>query len=440
MVGNRRLCCGVGVAAVWLGLWGGGCVVWGMPATIEVTVSRAEMHVSDTGAGIFGTFSGRELALVRQGKLAATRINRDTQFRVDVRDYPYPNPPYWIFDPDRGQTHAGGHRDYVEPDPTMRRIGGMRSGSRVIDVVMRVHDFRFVLRPAEKRVEVWGGGVQHLAKSGDYELDTTEARRGIYWIRPRFTDWGGVRLLVDEGRGTAEFFLSGVGRSGSGLSVKVFGSSGQTGTQRSGLTAEGEPDSRQVPRLLSPGDGATLDGGSRDGGRPLVWDFRWSEVPGAEAYELRVQRAGSPNAVISDVIRGTRFQRTDRRAHIVEANREGWSWSVRAVRAGQKLPWSAARGFRFAVDSGLAGGAGRARSDGGKVTVTPDGAKGRGLDALLPGLQRIPGMEGLQIKPKSQGGGGTQGGQGTHGRSAGSGSTNAPPSLFLPNLRLDNLR
>ncbi len=437
-----KACCsyiGVVRVAFWMGLAGGPIAAWGAgPGTIEVTLSRAEMHVSDKGAGIFCTFSGRELVLLRPGRLAVTRLNRDTQFRVDVRDYPNSNPPYWILDPDRGQTHAGGHRDYVDPDPTMRRIGGMRSGNRVIDVVMRVHDFRFVLRPGERRVEVWGAGVHLLAKSGDYDLDTAQASQGIYWVRPRFTDWGGTALLVDEGRETAEFFLSGVGRSGSGLSVKVFRPGGQTGTRSSGLTAEGAADSPQVPTLLSPGDGATLYGGSRDGGKPLVWDFRWSEVPGAEAYDLKVQRAGSSKAVISGVVRGTRFQRTDRGSHIVEANQGGWSWSVRAIRGGQRLPWSAARGFRFSGDGG--GGDARSRSRAGKVTVTPDGQRGLGLDKLLPGLQRIPGMEGLRIQPKAQGGGGAQGGQGTQGKGGGSGSTNALPALIFPNRRLETLQ
>jgi hypothetical protein len=96
-----------------------------------------------------------------------------------------------------------------------------------------------------------------------------------------------------------------------------------------------------VPTLLTPKAGAVLDNGRRDGRDHTIWEFRWSEVNGAEAYEISV---GHPGGAVERVDRP--YFLSDRvDSYIIDQNVEGWTWRVRAIRGGVGLEWTEPRAF-----------------------------------------------------------------------------------------------
>jgi hypothetical protein len=105
-----------------------------------------------------------------------------------------------------------------------------------------------------------------------------------------------------------------------------------------------QPD-LSVPTLLTPANGAILDNGCFDFSEPQIWDFDWSDTPGATAYHLHVMRSGSQTPVI-DLPGLTRS--SDQRAtnsFVGEPFLNGWQWRVRAEIQGTYRDWSATRSF-----------------------------------------------------------------------------------------------
>jgi hypothetical protein len=96
--------------------------------------------------------------------------------------------------------------------------------------------------------------------------------------------------------------------------------------------------------LLSPARRAVLDNGRLDDRDTIVWEFDWSDCPGATAYGLYVIGPTATVPVV-DLALPTSAYRSVRRAYIVERNRRGWTWRVRAWVDGQWGAWTEARPF-----------------------------------------------------------------------------------------------
>ncbi|MCU0692804.1 MAG: hypothetical protein MUF54_15495 [Polyangiaceae bacterium] len=94
----------------------------------------------------------------------------------------------------------------------------------------------------------------------------------------------------------------------------------------------------RVPRLLEPAEGAVLRN------RAATWDFKWSEIPGATGYELYVIGSRATIPVI-DVKTNKPSYRYQHGGYVIDRNRRGWTWRVRAVVDGQPLPWSKPQTF-----------------------------------------------------------------------------------------------
>ena len=109
------------------------------------------------------------------------------------------------------------------------------------------------------------------------------------------------------------------------------------------------PPSRQIvpPALISPVEYAILDNGCQDKTDGIEWDFQWTNVPGARLYHLYVIGPQAKYPVINDAeIEFAAYQRTSPQSYIIERNRRGWRWKVRAlVGKHEWSEWSEERTF-----------------------------------------------------------------------------------------------
>jgi hypothetical protein len=110
----------------------------------------------------------------------------------------------------------------------------------------------------------------------------------------------------------------------------------------------GGPDPAMVPDLLLPADGAVADNGcTTDAGDAIVWDFNWSDVPGATSYELWVKHRSSEEPEINET---SLVQSSHRVGRIAAADGEllqGWEWKVRATTSAGVQPWSRTATFNL---------------------------------------------------------------------------------------------
>jgi ligand-binding sensor domain-containing protein len=133
-----------------------------------------------------------------------------------------------------------------------------------------------------------------------------------------------------------------------------------------------------VPSLLSPAPGAVMDNGRRDYQDGIIWDFDWSDCPGATAYHLYVIGPTSTLPQIDrDTLTGSNYQYTPL-TYITDANRIGWTWKVQAKVNNQWGAWSEIRTFDVEpVDT-----------DGPSITVTPTATR---TATLTPTRTATPG-------------------------------------------------
>jgi len=112
------------------------------------------------------------------------------------------------------------------------------------------------------------------------------------------------------------------------------------GERLPGATAQPSP-----PSLLEPRTGAVLPNGSREGNRTAVWEFKWSAVPGASKYHLQViaAKARIPRLDRSDLT--SPEYRDEWRGYVIDPNRLGWRWKVRALVGDVWTEWSEERTF-----------------------------------------------------------------------------------------------
>lgn len=101
-----------------------------------------------------------------------------------------------------------------------------------------------------------------------------------------------------------------------------------------------------APTLISPASGAVLDNGRTDRQDSIIWDFDWSDVPGATTYEIAITKnSGSIAYNDTKVVAQSSYHYVSESAVIAETNRYGWSWKVRALVSGNWSDWSEARSF-----------------------------------------------------------------------------------------------
>ncbi len=102
-----------------------------------------------------------------------------------------------------------------------------------------------------------------------------------------------------------------------------------------------------VPTLVAPSDGATLDNGRTDGADDIVWDFDWSDCPGATKYHLYVKTsAWSGTTIDKDDVTSSSYHYLVEGAHFPGDRLRGWQWKVRAFVGGSWGSWSASRSFQ----------------------------------------------------------------------------------------------
>lgn len=95
-----------------------------------------------------------------------------------------------------------------------------------------------------------------------------------------------------------------------------------------------------IVKLISPVNGTVMDNGRTDSQNSIVWDFDWSDVEDASEYQLYVKKDTSDNPVINKIITSSSYHHVNSGSYIVNRNRFGWIWKVRAKVNGQWCDWS----------------------------------------------------------------------------------------------------
>jgi hypothetical protein len=158
------------------------------------------------------------------------------------------------------------------------------------------------------------------------------------------TNAEGQRVAFDDDGGTGTNSLIQVDLTAGDYTVWVSSYSGrQTGTYS--LTTAPVAPLSPPPTLLSPAPGAVLDNGCFSQTDTITWDFDWSDTEGASRYHLYVIHPGAQYPVIDlSSITDTAYRHA-RIAYIIDTNRFGWTWRVRALVGGDWTAWSEARSF-----------------------------------------------------------------------------------------------
>ncbi|MCD4766776.1 MAG: hypothetical protein K8R34_09725 [Methanosarcinales archaeon] len=97
--------------------------------------------------------------------------------------------------------------------------------------------------------------------------------------------------------------------------------------------------------LISPKEDAVMDNGRTDRTDSIIWDFDWSDVKGATEYQLYVIGDTAKYPVIDRVTSSSSYHHSSPGSYIIESNRYGWTWKVRAQVNGQWGDWSETRTF-----------------------------------------------------------------------------------------------
>jgi len=117
----------------------------------------------------------------------------------------------------------------------------------------------------------------------------------------------------------------------------------------SALFALGEPVRNlpiAPPTLTSPANGALMDNGCQDRSNGITWDFDWNNVPGATAYHIRVWRNPALPVINQMDVATSDYHYDSPQTYIINTNRIGWRWRVRAKAEGVWGPWSKVGFFR----------------------------------------------------------------------------------------------
>lgn len=99
-----------------------------------------------------------------------------------------------------------------------------------------------------------------------------------------------------------------------------------------------------IPALITPKEGAIMDNGRLDLQDDVVWDFDWSDCPGATYYHLYVKNLDALNPIINESIIDSSYS-SETTGYIKDENLYNWYWQVTAYIDGQWGEWSPARYF-----------------------------------------------------------------------------------------------
>ncbi|HZN35096.1 MAG TPA: tetratricopeptide repeat protein, partial [Pirellulaceae bacterium] len=94
------------------------------------------------------------------------------------------------------------------------------------------------------------------------------------------------------------------------------------------------------PTLLAPASSGTLPNGTLGAKQPMVWEFDWSDVPGATRYHLSVKAARADAPSVSQSKLAASSYRYESKSYVPEPNRTGWRWKVRALVDDVWTDWS----------------------------------------------------------------------------------------------------
>ena len=102
----------------------------------------------------------------------------------------------------------------------------------------------------------------------------------------------------------------------------------------------------EPPALISPVEYAVLDNGCQNRTNGIEWDFKWTDVPAARLYHLYVVGPQAKYPVINNAeITYAAYQDIRAESYIIESNRRGWRWKVRALVGNEWSEWSEERTF-----------------------------------------------------------------------------------------------
>ena len=101
-----------------------------------------------------------------------------------------------------------------------------------------------------------------------------------------------------------------------------------------------------IPVLVSPDRGAILDNGCLNRSDSIIWDFDWSDCPGATQYHLYVIGSNARLPIIdnSNMVSSS-YSYICIGCYIIDVNRLGWHWKVRAMVNGVWGSWSSEQTF-----------------------------------------------------------------------------------------------
>jgi hypothetical protein len=105
------------------------------------------------------------------------------------------------------------------------------------------------------------------------------------------------------------------------------------------------PPSLCIPDLVSPEEGEVMDNGRTDSQDSTIWEFDWSDCPGATAYHLYVMGSNATIPLINDMTLTDSYYRFAQTGYVADANRFGWTWKVGVKLDGMWIRWSETRSF-----------------------------------------------------------------------------------------------
>jgi hypothetical protein len=98
------------------------------------------------------------------------------------------------------------------------------------------------------------------------------------------------------------------------------------------------------PRLLAPVGNAILENNPNRSPSGPVWEYSWSEVPGATAYHLHVTGRTATIPLVNKELNSLSYRHV-LSGFVANEHLKGWTWKVRAQVNGQWSEWSEPRQF-----------------------------------------------------------------------------------------------
>lgn len=98
------------------------------------------------------------------------------------------------------------------------------------------------------------------------------------------------------------------------------------------------------PELLLPEAGAVLDNGCLGHTDLQEWSFDWTDVPDAIDYNIWVKGANASIPAINLWVTESEYSRSEL-AYVLDRNRIGWRWKVRARNGEGRGKWTPVRYF-----------------------------------------------------------------------------------------------